>query len=118
MHIHPQQDYCHLPSHSKILFHFLPLVSLEMAHPSLLETGPGSPNQEKRLCAIGIYCLHNCWWRRNKRYANYLDTVYDLENLLSILWDPSEMVIVAFVPPNFTFSKRNISFHVKKMMTW
>jgi hypothetical protein len=47
MHIHPQQDYCHLPIHSKIIPHCLPLVSLEVAHPSLLETGPSSPNRKK-----------------------------------------------------------------------
>jgi hypothetical protein len=44
--------------------------------------------------------------------------VDDLANPLSIPWDPSEMVIVAFVPPNITVSETDISFHMEKVSTW
>jgi hypothetical protein len=47
MNILPRQDFSRFPSYSKILLHCLYRVSLEKSHPSLLETGPSSPNQKK-----------------------------------------------------------------------
>jgi hypothetical protein len=50
--------------------------------------------------------------------ADTIVGVDDLANLLSIPWDPSEMVIVDFVPTNVTVSEGNISFQMEEVSTW
>jgi hypothetical protein len=43
--------------------------------------------------------------------TNFFEMVDNLANLLSILWDPSEMVIVVLVPPNITVNETDMSLH-------